>query len=154
MKVLVLAIISIGLSSCSLAPAPPSDEQMIHAFGAHRDVFERLVKMACKDHYTVVSMDPEWSRPANIPSSTRQQYYKLFKTVGVKQLQSYGGCRAQLSVWSVGLGGDGDYKDYQYRPERVENPVASLDNLELGDKIVFYYRKIAPNWYIRYAHWP
>jgi hypothetical protein len=36
----------------------------------------------------------------------------------------------------------------------VENPVASLDNLELGDKIVSYYRKIAPNWYIRYAHWP
>ncbi len=154
MKVLALAVIAFGLSACSLAAAPPSDEQMIHTFITHRDVFERLVKMACKDHYTVVSMDPEWSRPTGIPSSTKQQYYQLFKTVGVKQLQSYDGCRTQLSVWSVGLGGDGDYKDYQYRPEQVENLVPSLDDLNLNDKIVFYYRKVAPNWYIRYAHWP
>ena len=113
-----------------------------------------MVAMACHDGYTVVSMDPEWSRPENIPAAKKQKYYKLFRAVGVTQLQSYGGCRAQLSVWSVGLGGSGDYKDYQYRPDKVENQVASLDHLKLGDKIKFFYRKIAPDWYIRYAHWP
>jgi len=154
MKFWALLIVTLAVCGCSLAPTPPTDEQMIHAFEAHRDVFEHLVSMACKAHYTVVSMGPEWSNPTDIPSSTKQQYYKLFKIIGVKQLQSYGGCRAQLSVWSVGLAGSGDYKDYQYRPEQVENPVASLDNLKLNDKITFYFRKIAPNWYIRYAHWP
>ena len=154
MKFLPLILVAFILCGCSLAPAPPSDEQMIHEFNTHKNVFERLVSMACRDHYAVVSMDPEWSDPVNIPSSTKQQYYQLFKTIGVKQLQSYDGCRAQLSVWAVGLGGDGDYKDYQYRPGKVENLVPSLDDLKLNDKITIYYRKIAPDWYIRYAHWP
>ena len=153
MKRCLLLCITFALGGCFFS-SPPSDEQMVHSFNTHKVVFEQLVAMACHDGYAVVSMDPEWSKPENIPNAKKQRYYKLFRTIGVTQLQSYAGCRAQLSVWSVGLGGSGDYKDYQYRPENVENQVASLDHLKLGDKIEFFYRKIAPDWYIHYAHWP
>lgn len=111
--------------------------------------------MICKDGYKVVSMDPEWSKPAALSANVKQRYYELFKAIGVKEAQSYDGCRVQLSVWSVGIGGDGDYKQYQYRPSNNEREVSSLDHLPLSsNKVEFYYRKLANDWYLEYAHWP
>ena len=136
-------------------PPPPSDEKMINTFNTHKEVFDELREMIYRDGYEVVSMDPEWSKPSSIPIDVKQRYYELFRKIGVKQLQSYDGGRAQFSVWAVGLGGDGDYKQYQYRPSKIEKLVDSLDHLQLGmEHPEFYYRKIAEDWYLEYAHWP
>lgn len=134
---------------------PPSDEQMISNFNKNRAVFEKLQTMICRDNFQVVSMDPEWSKPDNISDSKKQEYYELFKLIGVSQIQSYDNCRMSYSVWSVGWAGDADYKKYEYKPSKPENIVDSLENLPLNNNnIAFYFRKIDNDWFISYSHWP
>ncbi len=147
-----LLLTSIGLSGCS--PKPPTDEEMIARFNANRSIFESLVKTMCRDGFQTVSMDPQWSRPEHIAPQIKHRYFDQFKIIGVKQMQSYDGCRAQFLVWSVGYIDVGDYKNYQFRPPKVDNERASLDDLSFSNRRAqFFYRKIAKDWYIEYAHW-
>jgi hypothetical protein len=153
MKKLLLIIFFITLTGCD--NPPPSDESMIENFENNRAVFEELQKMICQDGYKTVSMDPEWSKPENLSAEAKEKYYALFKKIGVSQLQSYDGCRAQFSVWSVGLAGGGDYKNYQYRPKEPGNIMENLDTLQLNQTdIVTYNRKVDVDWYLSYEHWP
>lgn len=157
MKAVIAIFLSVSLIACGMRAAPPTDEELISRFESKRAVFDGLREMMCRDGYQVVSMDPEWSKPTSIPTHVKNRYYQLFRDIGVLQVQSYDGCRMQFSVWAVGWAGDGDYKQYQYRPvhnnETVD--VSSLNNLKLGqDHAEFYLRKIAEDWYLEYAHWP
>ena len=148
-------ILVIVLAGCKQSGPPPSDQSMIEVFQSKRGVFEQLQQKICNNGYQTVSMDPEWSKPDNIPEKIKREYYALFNEIGITQLQSYDGCRAQFSVWAKGWAGDADYKNYQFRPSKPENIVSSLENLPLNQTdIVTYHRKIDTNWYISYAHWP
>ncbi len=149
---LCLALVTV---SCNQSRTPPTDAEMLTVFKEHKATFETLQSMICKDGYKTISMDPEWSKPANIPQGKKSSYYQLFRKIGVTQLQSYDGCRAQFSVWALGWAGDADYKNYRYRPEKPEKLVQSLDKLPLNNTdIAFFYRHIEGEWYLEYAHWP
>jgi hypothetical protein len=144
------------LSGCGKIIHPaPTDEKMLKNFSENKSTFLELQSMICQDRFETVSMNPQWSKPEGISEEKKLKYYSLFKKIGVSQLQSYDGCRAQFSFWSMGWAADGDYKSYQYRPSNPENLVESLDNLPLNEKdIIEYHRKIEENWYISYSHWP
>ncbi len=153
MKVIVLILIALFLQGCS-EPAP-KDSELIEVFERNRDTFTQLQEMICADDFGTVSMDPEWSDPENIPVIVKRKYYDLFLKIGVSQLRSYDGCRATFSVWSVGFSGDGDYKNYQFRPRKIDNIVNNLDNLSLNNTdYISFHREIEKNWFISYIHWP
>jgi hypothetical protein len=160
MKILVAAVL-ITLSGAGCRQPAPSDESMISIFVSHRDVFENLRTMIFKDGYSVISMDPEWSQKrdarsdSTVPADVKRRYFPLFRQIHIRQLQSGKDGSAAFLVWAVGLGGNGDYKWYQYRPARVENLVDSLDSVDRKQqRIVFYHRKIADDWYLQFDHWP
>ena len=153
MKFIALILIALFLQACS-EPAP-KDSELIGIFKGNRDTFSQLQEMICSNGFKVVSMDPEWSDPENISVVVKRRYYDLFREIGVKQLRSYDGCRTTFSVWSVGFSGDGDYKNYQFRPKDIDNVVSSLDSLSLNNTdYVTYHRELEDNWFISYIHWP
>ena len=156
MKYITILFGLVLLSRCGeIIHPPPSDETMLKNFNENKSTFIELQTMICKDHFETVSMEPEWSKPERISKAKKAQYYKLFKKIGVSQLQSYDGCRAQFSFWSLGWAAGGDYKAYQYRPFNPDNIVESLNDLPLNGKdIIKYNRKIEDDWYISYDHWP
>lgn len=160
-RILLLTPMAWLLMACSFLNPPPKDAALIQVFNANRETFETLVSMICEDGYAAISMDPAWTRPANVPETKKQSYYGEFRKIGVSQVQasrnsSDGQCQIQLSVWAVGLGGDGEYKDYRFRPTITKEDfvVDDLDKVKAGNEIRFYYREIAADWYISYRIWP
>ena len=141
-------------AGCNRIPEKaPTDDELIKKFRDNRDVFNQLVAAICGDDYFIVSYDPKWSKPEDIPSHKKKQYYNLLKKIKAKQIRKKG-LFVKISVWSVGIGGDGDYKGYAYRPDSYNSTVDSLDNFSPKGRAEFLMRDIGEGWYLYYDHFP
>ncbi len=138
---------------------PPTDQQMIQVFNRQRSTFDKLRSLACgtSKGYEIM-MQPEWSRP-KISEREKHSYYALLRTIGARGIQwtPTPKCIVWIEVWSVGLGGDGDYKKYRFGSPTGE-PIQTVDSLEKNwratDKIVFAQRELAGGWWLEFDHWP
>jgi len=145
------------LSGC-IGARTPSDVELIATFEKKISTFEELRSKLCKrSNEQFIMMSPEWSKPP-VTEAEKENFYKIFREIGVKGAYYDGGCSFRLPAWSVGFAGGGDYKGYVYRPnERYKDAqvVASLDNIEPeSTKIEFYKRQLSGDWYLVFEHWP
>ncbi len=106
-----------------------------------------------------IMMDPEWSRP-EASEEVKATLYPIFRKIGAKGVYYDGECSFRVAYWSVGFGGDGDYKYYTYNPplERNNDAKIFLETLDRVDRASidheFYLRPIADDWYLAFDHWP
>jgi len=151
----------LAFAGCRMLLAPPSDERMLKTFHEKRDVFEELKDRMCADvAYEVVMMSPERSRP-EIGEVEKQAFYRLFKEIGAKGVQSVHlaeGCSVDIATWSVGLAGGGDYKGYRFGPLIHADEIVWIESLDEVDRssleIGFFARKIDDDWSLYFDHWP
>ena len=155
--ILIFPFFASILSGCG--GDPPTDEQMLSVFRENRDVFAELRESLCVDSdRRVVMMDPEWSEPEVLPQD-KEQFYHLFQSINAKGVYYDGDCNMRIAVWSIGFGGDGDYKYYAHWPsgprESEATERSSLDSIDRSAlDIELFYRPIEENWYLAFAHWP
>jgi hypothetical protein len=157
-KFLPIFILSTIISGC-ISEQPPSDAVMIENFQKHKVQFAQLREYFCsQNERKIVMMDPEWSKP-KATEEEKAYLYKIFKQISAKGLYYDGSCSFRVTVWSVGLGGDGDYKYYIYNPRNTEHlkyiVVSDLDNVDRKSNTYdFYVRNIEGQWYLGFDHWP
>lgn len=137
---------------------PPTDEYLLWRFENEQHNFERLREMLCiRDAARTIMMDPEWSEP-EASASEHSAFYELFRPIGAQGVYYDGQCSFRILVWSVGLAGGGDYKEYVYRPGARYRDVtlsANLDSVNRsGEKVAFYKRHIKGDWFLVFEHWP
>lgn len=155
------AIAILAIVVHTIRSEPPDDAAMLATFTEKREIFETLKDRICAlPHSQTVMMSPEWSRP-EVDQATREGYHHLFAEIGARGIQSVrteDGCGLTVDVWSVGIGGDGDYKGYDYRLRIHETDATWLDSLDAVDRasheIAFYYRRIDDDWSLYFNHWP
>lgn len=157
MRILISAMIISLVCGCS--SEPPTDAQMLAVFQNNKTDFELLRDHLCKnDDRRMVMMDPEWSKPPT-SEADKKTLYSIFKRIGAKGVYYDGNCSLRVAVWSVGLGGDGDYKYYSYRPQESihikTQIVSSLDEVDRASlEHAYYLRPISEGWYLALDHWP
>lgn len=153
-KCLIIVII-VMVSGCIFKKPtpPPSDDELIKRFKDKREVFDQLIAAIYEDDYFIVSYDPKWSKPEDIPSDKRKQYYNLLKKINADQIIKRGSF-VEICVWAVGLGGEGDSKGYTYRPDSYNDVVGSLDNFTSKGREEYLMRDIGEGWYLYYDHFP
>lgn len=140
---------------------PPSDQELLRVFRDKQEVFNELVTRMCTgEAEKVVMMSPEWARP-EIGEAEKQEFYRLFKEIGAKGAQAapwQGECILRIPVWSVGLGGDGDYKGYNFGRGLHGDVTVWLESLDGVDRrsleISFFAREIDEDWSLYFDHWP
>ncbi len=156
-RILIFPLLASIISGCG--GDPPTDEQMLSVFSENREVFSELRESLCVDgKRRAVMMDPEWSKPEVSPQE-KEHFYHLFQSINARGVYYDGDCNLRIAVWSIGLGGDGDYKYYAHWPtgpresEAIER--SSLDSIDRSSlNIEFFYRPIEENWYLAFDHWP
>lgn len=136
-------------------PTPiPSDNELIKIYNDNKEVFNQLATMICEDNYLVVSYEPQWSSPENIPQEKKKQYYELFKVINVQQIRRYKDGEVTFMVWATGNVSGGRDKGYVFRPNDHVFPrqvKESLDDIPLTSE--FHYKmKITDDWYLYYDH--
>ena len=143
------------ISGCSdTEPSqPPSDQDLIQLFNNNKQVFITLKDKFSKDGFKVISIDPEWCDPKDIPLDTKKEYYRLLKQVNIAQIRSLEKDTVVLAVWDTGNVSGGDSKGYIYKPSTdwPREEKESLDNMSLSGE-EFYKRRIDGDWCLYYDH--
>lgn len=153
----IVLFISFIVSGCG--SKVPEDKEMLAVFQNKEAQFEQLRTLLCSSNERrVVMMDPEWSEP-QVSENEKAKLYSIYREIGAKGVYYDGDCSFRIAVWSVGLGGDGDYKYYSYRPNAEHTGrarvVSTLDKVDRGSETVeFYLRPIVGDWYLAFDHWP
>lgn len=131
----------------------PSDEALIQIFTENQAVFERLKNKIIVDGHEVVSYDPRWSKPEDIPSEKLKEYYSLLKSIKATQIRNHGG-GIEIVAWSIGLATGGDAKGLHFKPtdERYKNR-DSLNDFSQEQGEFFYKRAIGDGWYLYYERY-
>lgn len=148
-------LIMVLISGCSFdEPTPaPSDNELITIFNENREIFDKLCAAINEDDYFVVSYNPQWSDPENIPLGKKKQYYDLLKKINARQVSKIGES-IRINVWIIGWAGGGDSKGYMFKPKGADQLVDSLDNFSRPGHAVSLRRDIGDEWYLFYYYSP
>lgn len=153
MSSLTLMIVLIpGCVFDSETAPPPTDEELTKVFTDNKDAFVEIYAKMIKNGYRTISLDPEWSDP-EITFNAKKPYHDFLRNINAHRIAKSGDT-LWICVWSVGLGGDGDYKGYIYQPDGTGQIVESLDNFSPRGEAVLLLRVIGDGWYLYYDHVP
>lgn len=156
--VFVVIIASVGY--CQYTKFPPNDHWFRKNFELNKSSFFELKDLVCdQKSLTDIRDDGTFNPEGSIDEDAVKKIVALMKMIGSSRVQVGENCSVLASVWSIGFGGDGIYKQYGYNQEgRLRLEVNSIDEIDKNrgkiEKVTFYKMNLNGGWSVLYDVWP
>jgi hypothetical protein len=129
---------------------PPSDDNVIRVFRAHRNELERLRQMASEDMHET-SFFSEANLSSGLSSSRREEYKNLLRlSPGLKVGANYAGSVRFIFASTGQAIGPGWAKGIEFIPDTGKVIGTQRDTLDNSAKLPegVYLRKLEPRWFL------